>query len=262
MTETLIVTMTMTPPSHQDSLFLSWTLKCVSPSMLVKRFGLFLFSPETSLHPIRPMWHGVFLQLVMQYFCGTHHISCVCWWSANSIVMIKLKKKLNQPLSILAANKLCVSCPRRELCCSLWRLSAAQLWKCVFIQDALARAAGCSLTAFWQSNITSSWAPDNHPLSRTLSYLSTLEALLCSLIMHMQFCFFFFPVGWLPPPMFYVFIIFMQNLKWLILSLQGFWRQVGLFGVVLLFCLILIGKAWTPFAGRRLGVMILKLCPL
>lgn len=94
----------------------------------------------------------------MQHLCGTHHISCVCGWSVNSCL-------------------LCMSCPRRELCCSLWCSSAPQLWKCLFIQDAVARPAGCSLTAFWQSNITSSWALDNHPLSRTLSYLSRLEAL-------------------------------------------------------------------------------------
>lgn len=169
-------------------LFFTWTLKCISHSMLLNRFGLLPLSPETFLHQIRPMWYGVFLQrcntfavLIISVVCADDQWIASLWLNNNN------KKRASQHTCCL----LCVSCPRRELCCSLWCSSAPQLWKCLFIQDAVARPAGCSLTAFWQSHITSSWALDNHPLSRTLSYLSRLEALQFYHA-HAVFLFFFF----------------------------------------------------------------------
>lgn len=103
-------------------------------------------------------------------------IAVVCWCSANSIIMIKQQQPNKRSLS---AHGLLTVAPGGNVAAVFgWRCSAPAFWKGLFfIQDAVARPAGCSLTAFWQSNITSSWAWDNHPLSRTLSYLSRLEAL-------------------------------------------------------------------------------------
>lgn len=162
MTETLIVAMTMTLLSHKASF--PFLLECISHSMLEIDLVSLLFSPET--YPTQ-------MRLYDARVCGIG-VRPDDRWIASLWLHFKKKKKQKAPHT---CSLLCVSCPWRELCCSLWCSSALQLWKCLFIQDAVARPAGSSLTAFWQSNITSSWAQDNHPLSRTLSYLSRLEAL-------------------------------------------------------------------------------------
>lgn len=133
---------------------------------------------------------------------------------------------------------------------SFW--SAPQLWKCLLIQGTAARPAACSLTAFWQSNITSSWAQDNRPLSRTLSYLSRLEALQ---FYHAHAPFFSPPsrsVGFSSPCFIYLRSLYriLNNLFCLCGVVEAGW--------VIWCCSLpapaLTGRGWNPLAGRSFWV--------